>query len=130
MIQIEKFRRVMQDISAERGEFVLFGLFLREEAPDKWDLVISAPWIEADKLKALREFIEKATPIVGNEGLLALSRIVTLSPDDPNLETMLQAVQVDNGPLELWHPDFFGLDIKHAYILRAKRPVKPAPAAT
>src|SRR2546421_8421493 len=62
MIQIEKFRRLMEDISAERGEFVFFGLFLREEAVDKWDLVISAPWIEADKLKALREFVEKATP--------------------------------------------------------------------
>ena len=66
MIQIEKFRRAMQDISATRGEFILFGLFLREEAPDKWDLVISAPWLETDKLKALREFVEKATPIVGS----------------------------------------------------------------
>ena len=130
MIQTEKFRRVMEDVSAERGEFVLFGLFLREEAPDKWDLVISAPWLEADKLKALREFVEKATPIVGNEGLLALSRIVTLSPDDPNLETMLQAVQVDNDPLELCNFDFFGLDIKHAYILRAKQSIHHEPAAT
>ena len=128
MIQIEKFRRVMQDVSATRGEFVLFGLFLREEAPDKWDLVISAPWLEAEKLKALREFVEKATPIVGSQELLVLSRIVTLSPDDSNLDALLQAVQVDNGPLELWNPDFFGLDIKHAYILRAKRPVKPAPS--
>jgi len=130
MIQIEKFRRVMKDVSAERGEFVLFGLFLREEAPDKWDLVISAPWLEADKLKALREFVEKATAIVGSQELLTLSRIVPLNPDDPNLDALLQAVQVDNGPVELWHPDFFGLDIKHAYILRAKRPGKPEPAAT
>src|SRR2546423_5692471 len=105
MIQIEKFRRLMEDISAERGEFVFFGLFLREEAVDKWDLVISAPWIEADKLKALREFVEKATPIIGSQGLLTLSRIVTLSLDDPNLDAILKAVQVDNGPLELWHPD-------------------------
>ena len=78
----------------------------------------------------LREFVEKATPIVGSQGLLALSRIVTLSPDDPNLDALLHAVQVDNGPLELWHPDFFGLDIKHAHILRAKRSIQPEPAAT
>jgi hypothetical protein len=57
MIHIEKFRRVMEDISAERGEFVFFGLFLREEAPDTSDVVISAPWLEAGKLKALREFV-------------------------------------------------------------------------
>jgi hypothetical protein len=130
MMQIEKFRRVMQDMGAERGEFVFFGLLLREEAPDKWDLVISAPWLEVDKLKALREFVEKATAILGSQELLTLSRIVTLNPDDPHLNAILQAIQVDNGPLELWNPDFFELDIKHAYILRAKRPKKSELAAT
>ena len=130
MIQIEKFRRAMEAVSAERGEFVFFGLFLREEALDKWDVVISAPWLEADKLKALKEFVEKVTTIVGKQELLTLSRIVPLDPNDPNLDAVLKAVQVDNGPLELWHPDFFGLDIKHAYILRAKRAIQPKPAAT
>ena len=130
MIHIEKFRRVMKDISAERGEFVFFGLFLREEALDEWDLVISAPWLETGKLKALGEFVEKVTTIAGKQELLTLSRIVTLDHNDPNLEAVLKTVQVDNGPLELWHPDFFGLDIKHAYILRAKRSIQPEPAAT
>lgn len=130
MIQVEKFRRVMEAVGAERGEFVFFGLFLREEALDKWDVVISAPWLDADNLKALREFVEKVTTIVGKQELLTLSRIVPLDQHDPNLDAVLQAVQVDNGPLELWHPDFFGLDIRRAYILRAQRPVKPAPAAT
>ena len=130
MIQIEKFRRVMEEVSAERGEFVFFGLFLREEAPGTWDVVISAPWLGAGKLKTLGEFVEKVTAIVGKQELLTLSRIVTLNHDDPNLEAVLKAVQVDNGPLELWHPDFFGLDIKHAYILRAKQSKKPEPAAS
>ena len=101
MIQIEKFRRVMEEVSAARGEFVFFGLFLREEAPDTWDLVISAPWLEAGKRKALGEFVEKVTAIAGKQELLTLSRIVTLKHDDSNLEAVLQAVHVDNGPLKL-----------------------------
>lgn len=121
MIQIEKLRRVMNEVSAEKGEFVLFGIFLREEAPDKWDLVISAPWLEEGKLKGLGEFVEKAASIVGEEELLTLSRIVTLNHDDPNLQTILRSVQVNNGPAEIWNSNFFGLEIKHAYILRAKR---------
>lgn len=129
MIQIDKLRRVMEEVSAEKGEFVLFGLFLREEAQDKWDLVMSAPWLEEGKLKALGEFVEKAASIVGEEELLTLSRIVTLNHDDPNLDAILEAVQVDNGPLELWNRDFFGLEIKHVYILRAKRSRKLEPAA-
>jgi hypothetical protein len=79
---------------------------------------------------ALGEIVEKVTAIVGKQELLTLSRIVTLNHDDPNLEAVLKIVQVDNGPLELWHPDFFGLDITHAYIFRAKRSIKPEPAAT
>jgi len=120
MIQIEKLRRVMEAVSAERGEFVLFGLFLREEA-DKWDLVISAPWLDADKLRGLSEFAKKASAIINIQELLTLSRVVTINQNDPNLEKILQAVQVDNGPVELRDPNLFDLNIKHAYILRAKR---------
>ncbi len=118
----------MEEVSAERGEFVLFGVFLREEAQDKWDLVISAPWLEEGKLKALGEFVEKAASIVGEEELLTFSRIVTLNHDDPNLNMILENIKVDNGPLELWNRDFFGLEIKHAYILRATRTRQLEPA--
>jgi hypothetical protein len=120
----------MEELSAERGEFALFGLFLREEALDKWDLVISAPWLEEGKLKALGEFVEKAVSIVGEQELLALSRIVTLNHDDPNLDAILNAVEVEDDPLELWNTSFFGLEIKHAYILRAKRLRTLEPMAT
>lgn len=130
MIQVDKLRRVMEELSAERGEFALFGLFLREEALDKWDLVISAPWLEEGKLKALGEFVEKAVSIVGEQELLALSRIVTLNHDDPNLDAILNAVEVEDDPLELWNTSFFGLEIKHAYILRAKRLRTLEPMAT
>jgi hypothetical protein len=124
MIQIDKLHRVMEEVSAERGEFELFGLFLREEAQDKWDLVISAPWLEEGKLKALGEFVEKAASIIGEQELLTLSRIITLNHDDPNLNAILEAVQVTDGLRELSNPNFFGLEIKRAYILRAKRSKK------
>jgi len=96
---------------------------LRDESPDKWDLVISAPWIDTLKLRALEEFVKKTTAIIGTQELFTLSRIVTLDQDDPNLDTILQTVQVDDhdAPRELQSPDFFDLNIKHAYILRAKR---------
>lgn len=129
MIQIDKLRQVMEELSAEKGEFVLFGLFLREEAQDKWDLVISATWLEDGKLKALAEFVQKAASIIGEQEFLALSRIVTLNHDDPNLASILDAVEVENDPLELWNTSFFGLEIKHAYILRAKRLMTLEPVA-
>jgi hypothetical protein len=130
MILINKLRRVMEEVSAEKGEFTLFGLFLREEAQDKWDLVVSAQWLEEGKLKALSEFVEKTASIIGEEDFLLLSRIVTLNHDDPNLKRILETVQVDGNPLELRDTNFFGVEIKRAYILRAKKITELEPAAT
>jgi hypothetical protein len=120
MIQLQQLRRVMNEIAKEKGEFVLFGLFLRDEAMDKWDLVISAPWLEEGKLKGLGEFVEKMATIVGEEQLLSFSRIVTLNHDEPSLKAILGEVQVENDFVEMKGNNLFGLPINHAYILQAK----------
>lgn len=118
----EKLRQLMREVAAERGEFTLFGLFLRAEAPDKWDLVVAAPWLEEGKLKALGEFVEKLSAAIGEQQLLSLSRVITVKHDDPSLEAILRAVEDDDSDVELSDCDFFGLRIDHAYIFRAKRP--------
>jgi hypothetical protein len=125
-IDIEKLRQVMHDLAARRGNFNLFGLFLRADSPDKWDLVVSSPWLERGKLKALGEFTKKLSSVVGQDQVLSLSRIVTLDSDDPALTAVTKAVNIDDGTVEIKDSDFFGLKIKHAYILRAKRP-QPSP---
>lgn len=130
MIEIEKLREVMNQVSAEKGDFVLFGLFLTEESPDRWDLVVSAPWLENGKLEALREFVEILSSIVGQEKAISLSRIVTLNQDEPSLKAILRSVQVENGPVVLHDNNLFGLEIKRAYILRAKRLKETAPGAS
>lgn len=128
MIELEKLRKVMKELAEERGEFTLFGLFLREESPDKWDLVLSAPWLEEGKLKALGEFVERLSSVIGEEGVLTLSRIVTLNRNDPTLNAILKALQIDDGSVLVRDSDFFGVQIKEAHVLRAKRPPEPTPA--
>jgi hypothetical protein len=125
-IDKEKLRKVMREVAAEKGDFNLFGLFLREES-DKWDLVVSSPWLEQGKMKALGELAEKVGSELGQEQILSLSRIVTLASDDPSFEAITKAISVDNGNVEIRNSEFFGLPIKHAYIFQSKRP-QPAPA--
>ena len=83
-IDLEKLRLVMDEVTEEKGPFTLFGLFLREDAPNKWDLVVSAPWLEHGKLKALGEFAEKLAVGVGEQAVMELSRIVTVSQRGPS----------------------------------------------
>ena len=52
-IPIKKYEEIKNRIQKERGDLDFFGLILREDAPNVWDLVVSAPWAEADKWSAL-----------------------------------------------------------------------------
>src|SRR5437667_89713 len=37
---VEHLKDIEVEISDERGPFILFALFLREDSPDRWDLVV------------------------------------------------------------------------------------------
>lgn len=116
-----KLEAAMEIIEAKRGPFTLFGLFLREDSPNKWDLVVSAPWLEEGKLKALEDFVSELNQMISEEELLRLSRVITLNHDDSALDAILRAVTIDNGTVELRDTDLFGLSISHAYIMRAEK---------
>ena len=127
MIEIEKLGRVMRELARDKGPFTLFGLFHREGAPhDKWDLVVSAPWLEHGRMKALNEFVEKLSSVVRAPEILSLSRVVRISPDNPGLEAVLRSFPVDDGPVVVRDTTLFGLSIREAFILRAMRPPEPA----
>ena len=45
---VERFARLETQIAQEKGDFALFALFMREEVPDRWDLMVSASWAGGD----------------------------------------------------------------------------------
>lgn len=116
-----KLRKAMREIAAKKGEFTLFGLFMRADAPGTWDLVVSAAWLEEGKLKALEELTELLSESIGEQSLRQLSRIVTLNQSDPALNAVVSAFSVDDGEVRVQHSNLFGLEIEDAIIMRAKR---------
>jgi len=116
-----KLEKAVGAIEKAHGPFTLFGLFLREDSPNKWDLVVSAPWLEEGKLKALGDFVGELKQTIAEEELLSLSRIITLDDDDPALHAILRAVTTTKFTVELRGVDLFGLAISHAYIMRAAK---------
>ena len=100
---------------------MLFALFLREDAQDKWDLVVSAPWIEVNKKEALSYLTNELRSHLRSQEMLTLSRIVLVDNDDPALEAIHKAISVEHGKVEIKDSSFFGLQIKHAVIITSKR---------
>jgi hypothetical protein len=124
MIEPAKLGEVLDSIEAEHGPFVLAGLFMREDSPGLWDLVVSAPWLRRGKLPALEKFVRRLSDSLGQEAVFSLSRIVTLNPTDPILKRILREVGPIADPVEKVGQDLFGLPLQQAYILRAHRRLK------
>ncbi len=118
---VEKLRSLEQSISAEKGGFLLFALFLREESPDLWDLLVAAPWISENKSEGLRYLSNKLRGIFSPNDMLKFSRIVVIEPSDPALSAFHRSIHVEHGLTEITNSIFFGLQIKHAYLITSMR---------
>jgi hypothetical protein len=80
---LEILKQQEEVMAKEKGPFDLFALFLREDAPGKWDLVVAAEWIEKDKeaaLKYIASIVQKTLP---KEQILTLSRIAIIDESNP-----------------------------------------------
>ena len=122
MIEIEKLQKLMKQVEARKGRFTFFGVFMREDSPGLWDLVVSAPWLESGRLKALRELVDEMSEVFGQDEVMSFSRIVTLKHGDPALHDILNEVGSPKKPLDMQGHSLFGLPIEHAVILRARMP--------
>jgi hypothetical protein len=130
---LERFIQLERTLAEEKGEFGLFALFLREDAgagsgtsgysgySAKWDLIVAAPWIAGDRKEALshitRRIQEAFTPVE----LSQLSRIVLVDLANPEVDAINRAVRIQHGQAEMRDSNFFGLQIKHAYIITSQR---------
>ncbi|MCL5280411.1 MAG: hypothetical protein M1376_10950 [Planctomycetes bacterium] len=120
---IEKLVQVEREMATEKGRLLVFALFLREDAPDLWDVIVAAPWVTPDKSGSLQYISSKLSSALAPDELTKLSRIVLIEPDSPALSALQKAVHVEHGTAEIRDGNFFGLPIKHAYLITSRRDV-------
>lgn len=124
----DRFRKLEFGIAEERGSFVLFALFMREDAPDRWDLMIAAPWVGSDTRNAVEYLVNQIKSRLGEQDLMSLSRIVVVDPQDAAVQALNRAVQIEHGGVEVRDSNFFGLPVKHAFIITSTPPSTPIAA--
>jgi hypothetical protein len=124
----EKFTELEALIAEEKGPFAFFALFLREGAPNSWDLMVSAPWAGEDRPSVVDYLVSQIKSRLGAQVLMYLSQIVVINPENPALQALNRTIQVEHGRVEVRDTDFFGRTVKHAYIITSQRPQAPAAA--
>jgi len=108
-------------IANERGGFSLFALFMRDDVPNRWDLMVSAPWVSQEKSGVIEYFVNQIKSQLGSQQLTALARIVVIDPHDPAVQSLNRTFDVEHGKVEVLDSNFFGLPVKHAFIITSKR---------
>lgn len=103
---IEKLMRIEKETSAEKGQYDLFALFLREDANDKWDILVSADWVNKNKEEALRYLSQKIQKTFTPNELLQISRVVIIEENNPALPALQQAVSIEHGFAEIKDSNF------------------------
>ena len=122
---VERFARLESRLAEEKGDFALFALFLREDVGDRWDLIVSAPWVGPDKESAVSFLVGEIKSKLGDQDLTSLSRIVIVDPDDVAVQNLNRGIHVEHGQFEVRDTNFFGLAVRNAHIITSKRPAAP-----
>lgn len=118
---IDKLQLLEMEISQKQGDFSLFALLLREDAPNRWDLVVSASWFWSDKTKTLDYLVKKLRSRLTSNELVTLSRIVLIDESNPTLRALQQDFQVHHAPIEVQDCNLFGLQFQRGYIFTSRR---------
>jgi hypothetical protein len=117
---IDRLRKLESELSQERGPFDLFGLFLREGAPNRWDVVIAASWFGDDEWSVLRFLVDKIKKAVGINGLMMISRVVPLPSRSPFLSAARRAVRIEHGLEEIRDREFGNIEISRGYVITCR----------
>lgn len=96
---IEKLTAIKDSILTEKsgGKLRFFGALVRADMEEKWDLLISADWVEKNSSEEDLVYIIKKLKDSFGEKLDFLFRIVLLKPDETFVRQLAKAIIRENG---------------------------------
>ncbi len=126
----DKLHGAEKAISSEHGLFVLFALAEREEVPGRWDLLVSAPWLELGA-KGIQKIIQALQPYLVSEDWLKFASITPLPVSMDYVQWIARKYDVQHDNQEVANVFWNGLLIPHGFVITAdlSADLSVAPAA-
>lgn len=110
-------------IASMQSQFVLFVLAEREEAPGKWDLLVSAPWLDTNR-QGVQQMVDLLKPYLADTDWLALASITPLAPTLEYVQWIARKYDIQHGNQEVINTFWDSLFIPRGYVITAN----PSPA--
>jgi hypothetical protein len=115
----KKLTDVANKIKADRGPLEFVGLFLRDDSPDLWDLVVAAPWLEADERESFEYLATQVRGSLADDELAELSRIVILEHEGAMLRFFLETFENQTGLADVHYVAEGGAIVRQVYVIMA-----------
>lgn len=100
----------------------LWALFEHEDAPGKWDVVLSSEGSDKNPASAIRAISKHLVPELESAELAAVSRIVIIPSEEPSVLALAQSMAVQSSSVEISECNFMGLEVRHAFLFQTQRP--------
>ncbi|MBI5273406.1 MAG: hypothetical protein HY861_05445 [Chlamydiia bacterium] len=122
---LEKLKSIVVNLEKDHGPILIFALFLREDPLEKWDIVVSASWLNPGDMNAYNTIIDRFRGVLVQADLMQFSRLVILDANDPVVSFLQDSCVITNGHIETLPGDVFSekfkFTIKSACVLRCQR---------
>jgi hypothetical protein len=86
---VEKFKTILKEIKSSKGEVELFALMRMDELPDKWSIILSAPWAKEGDLEVFKDILNLIKLNLSQEELSTIARISIFPRTDHFIEELL-----------------------------------------
>lgn len=116
----QKLKRLELEVSEDKGDFSLFAIVLREDASNRWDLLVAAPWLDPDLHQSTKYLVKELKNYLLPNEIVLISKVVILNSDDKSLKNFTKAFHVVHGDLELQNSILFGLPIERAKLITSQ----------
>lgn len=121
----QKLRVAEEKVAEERGGFLLFGLFERQETAGRWDLVASAPWLRTGR-DGIGELITLLRKNMDTGDWKVVSRVVPLDPSAEFVEWVTTHYMLNHQLEEVYSGGFSDVAVGHAILITSNPSPSPA----
>jgi len=121
----ESFRAAEEKVAEERGEFCLFGLFETEDAPNSWDLVAAAPWLDASSHR-IKDLIDAVSTYFSVKDWKRISAAFPMTTDSDFAQAITRKYQLKHQVEEIGNTYVNGVYISHAFLITSNPSPSPA----
>ena len=122
---IQKLKSMVKSLEKENGPLIICAMFLRDGSLERWDLIVSAAWLNSSEMQSYKTVSSKLQEALSDSELVQFSRVVILDEDDPVVSYLLDLETIKNGKYKELSAeelsDKFRFTIKKAYLLRSQK---------